>query len=42
MIMLGIKTMNVSVDSNNKDLDVPPQQEPDNSDLPEKPSQGLM
>lgn len=34
--------MNVSVDSNNKALDVPPQQEPDNSDLPKKPSQGLL
>ncbi|MGP5296630.1 potassium-transporting ATPase subunit KdpB [Psychrobacter faecalis] len=34
--------MNVSIDANNKDLDVPPQQEPDNSDLPEKPSQGLL
>ena len=34
--------MNVSIDANNKTLDVPPQQEPDNSDLPEKPSQGLL
>ena len=34
--------MNVSIDANNKDLDMPPQQEPDNSDLPEKPSQGLL
>ena len=34
--------MNVSIDSNNKALDMPPQQEPNNSDLPEKPSQGLL
>lgn len=34
--------MNVSIDSNNKALDVPPQQEPDKSDLPEKPAQGLL
>ncbi|WP_372844224.1 potassium-transporting ATPase subunit KdpB [Psychrobacter sp.] len=34
--------MNVSIDANNKALDVPPHQEPEHSDLPEKPSQGLL
>lgn len=34
--------MNISRDSNNKALDVPPQQAPDKSDLPEKPAQGLL
>lgn len=34
--------MNVSIDSNNKALNMSPQQEPDKSDLPQKPSQGLL
>lgn len=42
MIMLGKQTMSISLDSNTQTISLPPQQDPDKSDLPEKPVQGIL